>query len=85
MVKRVFFIVILLMSLLACKPDIYADKVDNTSSVNKVEYISKELPKRGIYKLCIDNVEYIAILDREAVCITQVLDNKNKPKLCNIE
>ena len=53
--------------------------------VTKVEYISKELPKRGIYKLCIDNVEYITILDREAVCITQVLDNENKPKLCNIE
>ena len=82
MIKRIFTIVVVLMLLVACKPDRYADKVDNTSSVTKVEYISKELPKRGIYKLCIDDLEYITILDREAVCITQVRDKDNQPKTC---
>ena len=84
MIKRFLCILFLLSIITACKPD-YAITSVNTTSITKIEYISKELPKRGIYKLCIDGYEYITILDREAVCITQVRDNDNKPKLCNIE
>ena len=77
-------LVILLLSttILGCKKESFQEVKYNNTSLSNIELIAKELPHRGIYKTCIDKKEYIVIIDKSSVCITQVLEENNRIKIC---
>ena len=81
--KKILFIVLLSITLLGCKKESFQEVTYNKTSLMNIELVAKELPHRGIYKTCIDNKEYIVIIDKSSVCITQVFENNHNVKVCN--